>query len=243
MRQQFEALRERLLRAGIAPRHVERFVRELEEHYEDVLAEELRRTATRADAERIAWVRLGSEEALAQSVLSKSELRSIAARHPKLVFGALPVSAWLVSLVASVLLLWSIPNALGVSASEPEWALPAAHAACLFGVRVIPVLIGMLTVAAATRQRSRALWPLVGSAIVTTLSGTISVNLIPPAGAMPGQLGLSSSLLPFIAPYTSVLGPIDVGALGFGLLRAALMMSMVVAAHTEMRRRVAQVTR
>ena len=39
--QQFETLRERLLRAGIAPRHVRRFLRELHDHYEDALRVEL----------------------------------------------------------------------------------------------------------------------------------------------------------------------------------------------------------
>jgi hypothetical protein len=33
----FENLRERLLRAGVAPRHVQRYLRELSDHYEDVV--------------------------------------------------------------------------------------------------------------------------------------------------------------------------------------------------------------
>jgi hypothetical protein len=36
----FESLRDRLLRGGVAPRHVTRYLRELTEHLEDLIAEE-----------------------------------------------------------------------------------------------------------------------------------------------------------------------------------------------------------
>ena len=36
----FEHLRDRLLRAGVAPRHVARYLTELTEHFEDLIAEE-----------------------------------------------------------------------------------------------------------------------------------------------------------------------------------------------------------
>lgn len=244
MLHRLDALRERLLHAGIAPRHAHRFVRELAEHYEDALAEELPRHATRGDAEQRAWARLGAQDDLVSSVLAKPELRSIAARFPRLVFGALPVSAWLGSLVVSLVVVRVAASGLQIDdRTSAESALSAAHAACLLGVRVLPVLIGVLTMAGAVRQRSAAHWPLMGAALVAMLSGTISVNLIAASGAAPGQLGLSSSLLPFMLPYTRVLGPMDVAALSFGLLRAATMMLFVVSAYAALRHRVARAKR
>ena len=44
--QQFETLGERLLRSGIAPRHVRRYLRELRDHYDDAVQGELQKGAT-----------------------------------------------------------------------------------------------------------------------------------------------------------------------------------------------------
>lgn len=66
--QQFESLRERLLRAGVAPRHVRRFLRELHDHYEDALRVELTKFSDPSAARNAAWARLGTEESLAQGM-------------------------------------------------------------------------------------------------------------------------------------------------------------------------------
>src|SRR4051812_35129133 len=90
-----ESLRERLLRGGISPRHVRRYLRELAEHHEDALQAELGKGIDLVAAREAAWARLGTEESLAQSVLERPELRSKAARFPALVFGLGPVLSWL----------------------------------------------------------------------------------------------------------------------------------------------------
>ena len=46
----FRNLRERLLRAGVAPRHVRRYLAELEDHLSDLLAEEEQSGRSSADA-------------------------------------------------------------------------------------------------------------------------------------------------------------------------------------------------
>jgi hypothetical protein len=54
----FDELRERLLRAGVAPRHVRRYLRELSEHLADLRAEEERAgksTSERGWAEWMRW--------------------------------------------------------------------------------------------------------------------------------------------------------------------------------------------
>ncbi len=89
----FESLAERLLRAGVAPRHVRRYLRELSEHQEDLLRAELAKGSDAIAAREAARARLGTEESLAQSMLERPELRSTAARFPALVFGFGPVLA------------------------------------------------------------------------------------------------------------------------------------------------------
>jgi hypothetical protein len=56
----FHQLRERLLRAGVAPRHVRRYLTELDEHLADLMAEEEAAGRSRADAETAAILRLGT---------------------------------------------------------------------------------------------------------------------------------------------------------------------------------------
>jgi len=62
--QPLNSLGERLLRAGVAHRHVRRYMRELRDHYEDALREELAKRLDRRMAEQAAWARLGNEEEL-----------------------------------------------------------------------------------------------------------------------------------------------------------------------------------
>src|ERR1700720_2457956 len=59
MAKPFHELRERLLRAGVAPRHVRRYLAELADHLADLRAEEEGAGRSRADAESAALVRLG----------------------------------------------------------------------------------------------------------------------------------------------------------------------------------------
>jgi uncharacterized LabA/DUF88 family protein len=58
MPKQFHELRERLLNAGVAPRHVQRYLKELADHFADLRAEEVRAGRGRAEAESAALGRL-----------------------------------------------------------------------------------------------------------------------------------------------------------------------------------------
>ena len=62
-------LRERLLRAGVAPRHVRRYLTELADHLADLRAEEERAGRSRVDAESAALARLGRMDDLAKAMM------------------------------------------------------------------------------------------------------------------------------------------------------------------------------
>jgi hypothetical protein len=72
----------------------------------------------------------------------------------------------------------------------------------------------------AARRRLRARWPLVGAGAVDVLAGTAIVSVFP------GQLGVNSSFLPWLLPFSHAFGAKDATALGEGLLRAALLLAL-----------------
>jgi hypothetical protein len=75
-------LRERLLRAGVAPRHVRRYLTELREHWADLTAEEERAGRNPAEAATLALTRLGRVDELARTMIEQPELRSWTAPVP-----------------------------------------------------------------------------------------------------------------------------------------------------------------
>ena len=102
-----DELGERLLRAGVAPRHVRRYLRELGDHLADLRAEEEHAGKSRADAVSAALARLGEMEDLARAMMEQSHLQSWSARAPWAMCGLAPLfvlaAAWFVALF----ILWS----------------------------------------------------------------------------------------------------------------------------------------
>jgi hypothetical protein len=221
---QLASLRERLLVAGVAPRHVRRYLRELCEHHEDARRAELARGLDAAAADDAAWARLGSEDSLAQSMLARPELRSKGARFPALVFGLGPVLAWLGVVVATAALARLLSAPLGadpaVDVEKPAGWQQAARAFCMLYVRVFPVVLSVIVLLAAARRRLRVYWPLAGSALVSVLAGTLTVQFLGATG-----IGVNSSLLPLVAPFADF-GPRDFAAFAEGLARAAGMLAV-----------------
>src|SRR5664280_648121 len=83
----FDELRERLLVAGIAPRHVRRYLSELSDHFEDLTAEAEREGRSEQDAESVAISRLGNTDQLAEAMLGQRQFKSWCARVPWAMFG------------------------------------------------------------------------------------------------------------------------------------------------------------
>lgn len=224
--QPLKSLSERLLRAGVAHCHVRRYVRELDDHYQDALREELAKGLDRSLAEQTAWARLGNEEELVRSVLAQSALRSTAARFPVLVFGATPVFFWFTSLALSLFALSVCVESYEQPAPLPLWVVESSYALVLFWIRVLPVVLGVLLLVASMHQRMTTHWPLIGTALVAFLAGTTSVNLLLAATTEASSLGVNSSLLPLIFPSSAVLGRPNALAFAGGLARAALMVGI-----------------
>jgi len=221
MSHRFDGLRERLLRGGVAPRHVRRYLRELRDHHADVVRDELANGTRLEAAQELAWKRLGTEESLAASALARPELRSMGARFPALVFGVAPLLGWFAVPFVLVLGL-SLLSEASRHIEPTAGFISSFQALCFIHTRLLPVLLGVVVLELGARQRLPIHWPLLGAALVDTVAGSFTVQ------AAPGQLQVSSALLPWLLPFSEAFGPRQLGALGEGLLTATGLLALGV---------------
>jgi hypothetical protein len=170
---EFDDLRERLLSGGIAPRHVRRYLRELDEHLDDLTAQQ-RQAGYDGEVARLrARARLGSETELAAAMLEQKQFRSLAARAPGVVFLILPpfVAIAIGGLfIGSMVLIGKYFGFLGKHASlPPQWfQFLGAGLAAATNLTAVP-LAAILFVAIARRQRLKLVWPLIATLVLLLL--------------------------------------------------------------------------
>jgi hypothetical protein len=181
----FPQLRERLLRAGIAPRHVRRYLSELTDHLADLTTEEQSRGLSPTDSRTAALARLGSLDTLADAMTAQPNLHSLAARAPWAVFSLTPIAllagVWFLALCL-LRLGWRffLPGAdtpfdtLGPHAFlDPLNIYFQLDRALYLGA---PILAGWCMLLVAARQRLDVLWPIVSLAILAALAATSHVQ-------------------------------------------------------------------
>jgi hypothetical protein len=186
-------LRERLLRAGVAPRHVRRYIAELTDHLADLSAHEERGRRSQADAKSAALIRLGGMDDLAKAMIEKRQFRSWCSRAPWAMFGLVPLfflaGTWFVALF----MLWSgwqifLPGADTPFTGTPLYGFENIYfqldRALYFGA---PILIGWGVGFLAARQRLNAIWPAAGLAMIAWMGGTAQVYAS--RTAVPGGVG------------------------------------------------------
>lgn len=201
----FDRLTERLLTAGIAPRHVRRYARELSDHYDDLLREETAAGAGRELAEARALARLGSEEDLAEAMLSQPGLRSLTARYPWAVFGLGPVALLALSVVGGLYFeVWLINHTgfawawFGMQPS-PSTARTATKLYTAYNTLIVyggPLLFAWLFTWIGARQRMRPAWIVTGVALFCVLGGFQNLVFYDTGCRGCGHLMMSSALIP-----------------------------------------------
>lgn len=201
----FDRLSERLLRAGIAPRHIRRYTRELSDHFDDLVREEIQDGASRALAETKALSRLGSEDTLAAAMLEKPELRSFMARFPWAVFGLGPVAMLAASIFAALYLEvwlldhsgWLFRDLLGMTPG-PVAARLATKIYTGYNTLIVyggPLLFAGLFYWMGTRQRVRPVWIATGVVMICVLGGFQNMIYYDTGCRRCGVLLLQSGLL------------------------------------------------
>ena len=232
----FGRLKDRLLRGGIAPRHVRRTLIELHDHYDDVFSNEQGKGLDAVAAAQAAWVRLGDEEQLAQTILARPELHSLTARFPGIIFGSGPLLLWIAAIVLSVFgimssidLLKSMKMLPPPGTPEPQWVYGPTYAVCFFYARILPLVIGALMMFGAMRQRLPLRWPIIGIAIVSLFGGTtdITVKLVTQVGEH-GELTIGNTLLPLLIPIPDAVGPFHPAEFAQGVVIGVLNVAIIL---------------
>ncbi len=178
----FESLRSRLLEAGVKPRHVTRYLNELREHLEDLIAKEEGGGQTHEIAIRTALAKLGSMEELAQVMLARKQFRSWTHRAPCAVFILGPLVA-LVLINLATLFLPELAVVLVGPGSEhapiqvPGWFSPLYSTITKFDLYVLPLLCGWALSVLATRHRMSFVWPIIGFSVIAVFCGLQSFNV------------------------------------------------------------------
>ncbi|HEX4178466.1 MAG TPA: hypothetical protein VHY57_08510 [Rhizomicrobium sp.] len=179
----FEALAESLLKGGIAPRHVRRYVRELDDHLDDLTTQQRAAGHDGADAASRARARLGGDAELARAMLDQPGMRSWPARLPWLFFLLLPP----VLTPVIGLALYAVFYFIGYGAARigtflplPESGLAGFSAAAMAAVQALAEpATAVLLVALARRQRLKPAWPLLGIALLLLLTPLFTVRFGP----------------------------------------------------------------
>lgn len=176
----FDELRDRLLRAGVAPRHVRRYLTELAEHLADLRAEQERAGRSRTEAESAALLRLGRTDDLAKAMIEQRQLQSWCVRAPWAMFALAPLLSLAGAYFFACLILWS-----GWEIFLPGTDTPFVRIHGLeifyFGMGKLlyfgaPVLVGWGIGLIAARQRVKAIWPIVGLILIAWMGGTAQIH-------------------------------------------------------------------
>lgn len=185
MAKQFGELREQLLRAGVAPRHVRKYLTELTDHLADLTAEEERSGRNHTEAASAALVRLGSDDELAEAMIARREFQAWSARAPWAVFGCGPVCLLAGAYLLACIYLWILWQVLLPGADTP---FGHASIGSMYGFRNIciqagkfyyigtPILVGWWMGVIAARQRVKAVWLAIGLALIAWMGSTSQIQ-------------------------------------------------------------------
>lgn len=177
----FESLRETLLKGGVAPRHVRRYLGELSEHLDDLTADQRKLGYDGEDAACRARALLGDDTELAAAMLEQPGMRSWPAQRPWLVFLLLPpvLSAGIgLALYGAIFLLGHGtdnvhygPLRIGAFPPLRESGLVSFSTMAMTAVQVLaaPTMAALL-VLMAQRQRLKPVWPLTGIVLLVLLT-------------------------------------------------------------------------
>jgi hypothetical protein len=212
-RDEFSVLAEKLLRSGVAPRHVGRLVEELENHLAALLEEERNAGKSIEQARVSARERLGSDELLIRCVSARPQLLSWGARQPFLTCALGPLMALVITAVAFLLLAAASIGAahLFSSSSSPQGG-PLTLIRAAFEVLqalvtyVAPIACCAVLAWYAATRRLKLTWAWVGVGLTAVLGATWNLNLHWPDGVERGSIGAGigfSTTAPALAAFAA----------------------------------------
>jgi hypothetical protein len=193
----FEGLRESLLKGGVAPRHVRRYLAELSEHLDDLTEKQRAHGYEGEDASSRARALLGEDRELAAAMLEQKSLHSLPARAPWLIFGVLPPVAGIAAAFALIAPLALIARIFHMAAPggihAPGWFQTLAFGLTNLGNFALEPALAAGFVFLASRQRISWLWPLLAIALLALMDLQFRAHF-PPAGQRGGTLSIGGGI-------------------------------------------------
>lgn len=177
----FAAVGERLLEAGIAPRHARRAVTELTDHFDDLVAELESQGYARNDAEAEAGARLNTD-ALIAAAGARPELRSRLRRWPLASCTVLPLSLYAAYVFGSIMVLvggiTALDRCLSITLSS---SLELARFAAIYmsGIAwAVPIFAAGTFCSIAQARRMPFGWTVLGAVLVSLVGATLNAELV-----------------------------------------------------------------
>lgn len=186
----FNALKDRLIRAGVRHDHASRYVAELRDHLDDLTAEGIADGLDEAAAQQQALIRLGSMDELGQPMIADRRFHSWAAATPWAVFLLAPVLVQIAVMAGAAFLL----AATTTSGAVPFWIGTAAVATKYLLSGLVPVLTAWTIAILALRQRSRPIWPISGIGAALCIGAMLHLPVTLPAQDQPGLIAITLAL-------------------------------------------------
>lgn len=195
-KQHINQLRQQLLKGGVSWKHVKRITRELENHFDDLVARKLAIGLHADTARHMAEAELGSPEELAKEMVGRPELQSIGSRYPKLIFLALPPVIYIATGVLLILAFIATMDGYfdcSVECVEPTgWVKNAVETFRLFIMHAMAPILSCIFLAWGMRQQIRKRWLYSGIFLANLVACSLYINIQwpdPAAGLTEGSLG------------------------------------------------------
>ncbi|HEY3948978.1 hypothetical protein [Phenylobacterium sp.] len=215
MQASFDPLLRRLLDGGVRRKPARRYLAELKDHLDDLIAEERRAMSDPQLAESRALCRLGSFDMLADAMIERREFQSWGHKAPFAAYLVAPAAA-----LAAVTALTVVGVVMTVKQTHAAGAGPVpgqvaefATGMMFFANVILPVLLAWALGAAAFRNRSALLWPACGIVALAALGSVFHVSLTLPSAMTRGEvaispdgfMGFSAMLAAAALPYAGLL--------------------------------------
>lgn len=192
MQASFDPLWRRLLDGGVRRRPARRYLAELKDHLDDLIADERRAMSDPREAETRALYRLGSFDMLADAMIERREFQTWGRKAPVaayLIAPAVVLAAVTVLTVVGVVM--AVKQVHGAAGDLPQWLSEFAAGMMFFSHAILPVLLAWALGVVAFRNRSPLLWPACGIVALVALGGTFHPTLTLPTATTHGEVSIS----------------------------------------------------
>jgi hypothetical protein len=177
----FELVAEQLLKGGVAPRHVRRYISELDDHFAQLTVQLHRGGCDIEEAKMRALTRLGDDAQLVSAMLEVPGIRAWSARVPWLIFSVIPPA---IAFVMIAILFFAVrlispldgfggPLLIWLPVSYADFARYFADASNL----IIAPAVSALFAVTVFRQRLDRRWALLAAVSITILGPHASTYL------------------------------------------------------------------